>query len=79
MLAITQNGRDGFEQECVQKYNTVVFDAFQGLFEALPLGCILQERILVVHGLIWPPQYTLHDVQTLNRFHDRPPSGHVDR
>jgi serine/threonine-protein phosphatase 5 len=39
------NGRDGFEAECRTKYSGLVYDAFQELFAALPLGVVLHERV----------------------------------
>lgn len=36
------NSRDGFEKECIQKYNTQVFDMFSDLFAALPLATLLE-------------------------------------
>jgi hypothetical protein len=36
------NSRDGFEKECIQKYNSNVFDLFSDLFAALPLAALLE-------------------------------------
>ena len=70
------NGRDGFEAECLRKYNAVVFDACQHVFVALPLACVLRRRVLVVHGFVWPiERYALAQVEALDRFHAQPPEG----
>ncbi len=46
--------RYGFEQEVIAKYPTFaskLLRAFAALFCALPLGSIIDKKILVVHGV----------------------------
>lgn len=70
------NGRDGFEAECLRKYNAVVFDACQHVFVALPLACVLRQRVLIVHGFVWPiERHSLAQVEALDRFHAQLPEG----
>ena len=40
----------GFEGECKHKYSEAMFKLFSDIFNAVPLGNLIQEKILVVHG-----------------------------
>lgn len=64
-----------FKQECLFKYNQEVWEACCGLFNALPLACILNNRFLCVHGGISPSIETLSDIQEIDRFQEVPSSG----
>jgi serine/threonine-protein phosphatase 5 len=52
------NGKYGFEgnnlsltqDECFEKYDGEVFELIQKIFEILPLGILLNENILIIHG-----------------------------
>jgi hypothetical protein len=41
----------GFEGEVKQKYDDNVYELFQDIFNKLPLGYVLNKRVLVVHGV----------------------------
>ncbi|CAM9901804.1 unnamed protein product, partial [Hapterophycus canaliculatus] len=60
-----QNKIMGFEEEIFQKYagpnGRLLLRACHELFDALPLCALIQERIFVVHGGLFP-----HDGVTLN-------------
>ena len=47
------NKRYGFEQEVVSKYKvkaSILLRAFAAIFSALPLACIINNKVLVMHG-----------------------------
>ena len=69
------NGRDGFERECVEKYNIEVFDGCSRLFSALPLAHIIDGQVFVTHGGLFPDCPTLEEIQKVDRFHEIPPTG----
>lgn len=63
-------------QEACQKYSKAVFNAFSQMFEALPIGHVINNRILVVHGgLFSNPTMTLNSFQSINRFCQPPDAG----
>ena len=43
-----------FKQECEIKYDLEIYEAFMILFDNLPIGCVINEKFLVVHGGIGP-------------------------
>lgn len=68
------NSMYGFENECSFKYSKAMYTSFSTFFNYLPLGHIINKRILVVHGGLFSNQnVTLADIQKANRF-DQPPS-----
>ena len=40
----------GFQQECQQKYDKALYEAFNAAFSQLPIGVVVNGAILVVHG-----------------------------
>jgi hypothetical protein len=42
---------DSFEGEVKSKYDDNVYELFQDIFNKLPLGYVLNKRVLVVHGV----------------------------
>jgi serine/threonine-protein phosphatase 5 len=40
----------GFEKECKVKYTDLTFKLFSEIFNAIPLGNLIDEKILVIHG-----------------------------
>jgi diadenosine tetraphosphatase ApaH/serine/threonine PP2A family protein phosphatase/Ca2+-binding EF-hand superfamily protein len=67
------NSRDGFEREIVRKYNSATFDQFSELFACLPLCCIVDETLFVVHGGLFYDDIKLQDIHDFDRFHQIPP------
>lgn len=65
------NGRYGFLFECKRILGTALglktFDLIQRAFDYLPLGCVIAERILVVHGGLGNGRWSLHDVRDVER------------
>eukprot|EP00808_Paulinella_micropora_P001014 g57165.t1 len=64
------NSCDGFERECLEKYDATMFDLFSLVFACLPLATVVNKQIFVVHGgLSWRQNLTIEFLQTLDRFH----------
>jgi len=63
----------GFEVECKQKYGSAIFRSFLDLFAELPLGVLIDSRVLVVHGGLFSSRQnkgrpgTIQEMQALNR------------
>jgi hypothetical protein len=62
------NSRDGFEKECLVKWDFEVFDIFSHSFAALPLGTIIENQIFVVHGGLARDNFTIKDLMEVDRF-----------
>jgi len=48
--AVSMNRIYGFEGECQKKYNQRTYDIFKQVFQALPLGFIINKKVMVCHG-----------------------------
>ena len=66
------NSRDGFEKECIVKYNHSVFDLFSDCFACLPLASIVGDTIFVVHGGLPAADVRLTDLEKIDRFQEIP-------
>lgn len=76
---LSMNHLYGFEGECVDKYNTSIYDECTKMFNTLPLGHLINGRTLIVHGGICTDDYTtLADVQKLSRFQQPPETGPIN-
>lgn len=60
-----------FRQETLLKYDQEIFDAFCGMFDYMPLSCIVNGKFIAVHAGISPELKTLADLNRINRFHGR--------
>jgi len=70
------NNLYGFEKECKSKYNANIFKIFSEVFNTLPIGHILGEKVLIVHGgLFGDDSVTLDYIQKCNRFRQPPENG----
>jgi len=49
-----------FESQVLQKYNVELYDLIQDTFGQLPLGCVLSEKVFIIHGGL--PEDTSLDV-----------------
>jgi len=66
----------GFEGEVKNKYSGVPFDLFSEVFDCLPLGFVIDERVFVVHGgLFGEDNVKLEQLQKLDRKQEPPSSG----
>jgi serine/threonine-protein phosphatase 4 catalytic subunit len=58
----------GFYQECIKKYgNVVVWRYCTEIFDVLPLGALVQNSIMCVHGGLSPSVSTLDEIRALDR------------
>ena len=66
----------GFEKEVCDKYNEEIYNGFGELFNTLPLGHIINKKIMVVHGGIFSKDgVTLDQIKKENRFREIPDEG----
>ena len=73
---LSMNRVYGFEGETRAKYSQEVFDLFSEVFNALPLGHILNRSVYVVHGGLYSKDnVTIDDIQKQRRFCEIPESG----
>ncbi|ESL10954.1 serine/threonine protein phosphatase type 5 [Trypanosoma rangeli SC58] len=73
---LAMNRLYGFEGEVSQKYSKEVFHLFSEVFNALPVGHIINNEVFVVHGGLYSrDDVVLDDLQKPNRFREIPESG----
>mmetsp|Transcript_105943 Transcript_105943/g.326994 ORF Transcript_105943/g.326994 Transcript_105943/m.326994 type:complete len:472 (-) Transcript_105943:155-1570(-) len=62
-------GPVGFKASCgaLGQEGDAVFEAFQGAFDMLPLGCLVGEKILVVHGGLGDGRWSLESLASVQR------------
>ena len=72
------NALYGFEKECISKYNSRVYEAFAEFFNTLPIGHVICNQVLVVHGGIGSPSVTITDINAANRFCQPPEQGLIN-
>ncbi|KRX02654.1 hypothetical protein PPERSA_11994 [Pseudocohnilembus persalinus] len=66
----------GFYTECKQKYGTVnVWQACVDLFDYLPLGSVIDNKIFCVHGGLSPQLDSIDQLNNIDRFKDVPSEG----
>lgn len=70
------NLRYGFYHEIMLKYDIEVMELFWKLFDRLPLGAIIESKVMVVHGgLFETKMVTVDAIQSINRICEPPSSG----
>ena len=74
---ISVNNRYGFQIEVVyDKYDSEVYDYFSEFFRFLPLGHILNNKIIVIHGGLFSKEgVTINELKNLERGIDVPSTG----
>jgi serine/threonine-protein phosphatase PPG1 len=67
----------GFQMECMKKYDgdARVYKAFTDLFDFLPLGAIVDDRLLCLHGGLSPAIHHIDQLRMIDRFMEIPPDG----
>ena len=74
--ADTMNMQYGFESEMASKMSVEMFRKCSKVFEALPVGHIIGDSVLVVHGgLFGDDSVTVETIQGMSRFGQPPESG----
>jgi serine/threonine-protein phosphatase 5 len=70
------NGPYGFKNECAAKLNEIAFSHFSKVFEFLPLGHIIGDSVIIVHGgLFGDESVDIEILQAINRFGQPPDHG----
>ncbi|OHS98292.1 protein phsophatase-2A [Tritrichomonas foetus] len=70
------NNPYGFENECTSKLNVEIFRQFSSMFGTLPVGHIIGDKVLVVHGGLFSDEsVTIETIQGMVRFGQPPESG----
>jgi serine/threonine-protein phosphatase 2B catalytic subunit len=64
-----------FRQECLYKYNSEVFEAFAKSFLSLPLGAIVNNKYICMHGGFSPDLHNISQLFVIDRFIETPPRG----
>nr|PVC51693.1 serine/threonine protein phosphatase [Theileria orientalis] len=72
----TLNRCYGFTGEILNKYDERVYTLFCESFRCLPLGYLLNGKVLIVHGgLFGAENVTIDDLRRIDRFREPPESG----
>ena len=62
------NRHFSFYYEVIGKYREKTYQLFQQLFQALPLACVLNHKVLVLHGGVgFPSDSTLSDLEKIEK------------
>ena len=70
------NSRYGFESETIDKYDIDVFECFSELFKFLPLGHVLNKKVIVLHGGLFSKEgVTINELKKIDRYIDVPYTG----
>jgi serine/threonine-protein phosphatase 2B catalytic subunit len=64
-----------FRAEVLNKYDEETYDLFMEVFDALPIGCIVNNRFLALHGGLSPDLKTIEDLNKIERNIEPPRSG----
>jgi serine/threonine-protein phosphatase PPG1 len=68
--------RFGFYGECMKKYGSAsVWRLLTDLFDYLPIGATIDERMFAVHGGLSQHLVTLNQIRVLDRFRELPDKG----
>jgi len=65
----------GFYEECKERYNLKIWKAFNDCFNCLPLGAIIEDKILCIHGGLSPDLKNLEQVRRIVRPTEIPDAG----
>lgn len=57
----------GFPSECLSRYNLFIWQAFNNVFDCLPLAAIVDDKIFVVHGGLSPNLSSMEQIRQLMR------------
>ncbi|TEB18267.1 Serine/threonine-specific protein phosphatase [Perkinsus sp. BL_2016] len=64
-----------FKDECVYKYDILIFEAFTNSFQSLPLAALVHDKYICMHGGISPDLHIISQIFMIDRFHEPPLEG----
>jgi len=65
----------GFYEECKQRYGIKIWKSFNDCFNCLPLGAVIEDKILCIHGGLSPDLKMLDQIRRIARPTEIPDSG----
>jgi len=65
----------GFFEECKERYGLKIWKSFNDCFNCLPLGAVIEEKILCIHGGLSPDLKNLDQIRRIARPTEIPDSG----
>jgi len=65
----------GFYEECKERYGLKIWKSFNDCFNCLPLGAIIEEKILCIHGGLSPDLKSLDQIRRIARPTEIPDAG----
>jgi len=65
----------GFYEECRERYSLKIWKAFNDCFNCLPLGAIIEDKILCIHGGLSPDLKNLEQIRRIVRPTEIPDAG----
>jgi len=65
----------GFYEECRERYSIKLWKSFNDCFNCLPLGAIIEDKILCIHGGLSPDLKTLEQIRRIVRPTEIPDAG----
>jgi len=65
----------GFYEECKTRYNLKIWKLFNDCFNCLPLGAIIEDKILCIHGGLSPDLKGLEQIRRIVRPTEIPDTG----
>jgi diadenosine tetraphosphatase ApaH/serine/threonine PP2A family protein phosphatase len=78
LMFVLLDVRYGFMSECVQKYgDSTAWNLLNDVFDFLPLGALIDDKIFCVHGGLSPHCASLNQIRILLRGQDVPLEGLV--
>jgi serine/threonine-protein phosphatase PP1 catalytic subunit len=57
----------GFFEECKERYGLKIWKSFNDCFNCLPLGAVIEEKILCIHGGLSPDLKNLDQIRRIAR------------
>jgi len=65
----------GFYEECKERYGLKIWKSFNDCFNCLPLGAVIEDKILCIHGGLSPDLKSLDQIRRIARPTEIPDSG----